>query len=214
MNSGVGGDGERKWRESPLTSHQISSSSVVNRMSVCICARMDTAIVIPMQHNQHTSAYYLLDRSPPHPPSSGTFSVQGLSTSIQVLSGLRIAAGLSAFIAPAFLTNKLYGFTTRSTSGSSATATSTTAKLGAPEETLQAIRLVGSRDIILGLALRDSTAIVVERAVELGFISSVIDLIATGYSFFVEGSLSPEVATASATVAAIGAAFQYYIRAV
>lgn len=50
------------------------------------------------------------------------------------------------------------GFTTRSTSGSSATATSTTAKLGAPEETLQAIRLVGSRDIILGLALRDSTA--------------------------------------------------------
>lgn len=58
------------------------------------------------------------------------------------------------------------------------------------------------------------SSIVVERAVELGFISSVIDLIATGYSFFVEGSLSPEVATASATVAAIGAAFQYYIRAV
>lgn len=34
-------------------------------------------------------------------------SLQGPSTPIQVLSALRIGAGLSAFVAPAFLTNKL-----------------------------------------------------------------------------------------------------------
>ena len=50
------------------------------------------------------------------------------------------------------------GFTTRQTSGSGVTANTTTAKPGAPEETLSAIRLAGSRDIVLGLALRDSTA--------------------------------------------------------
>lgn len=36
-------------------------------------------------------------------------------------------------------------------------------------------------------------SIVVERAIELGFISSVIDALATAYSFFIEGSISPEV---------------------
>ena len=49
------------------------------------------------------------------------------------------------------------GFTTRGVSGSSATANSTTAKPGSPEETVTAIRLAGSRDLVLGLALRDST---------------------------------------------------------
>ncbi|KAK9893425.1 hypothetical protein P389DRAFT_175485 [Cystobasidium minutum MCA 4210] len=140
------------------------------------------------------------------------FRVQGLSTPIQVLSVLRIGAGLATFIAPAFIQSKLYGFTTRQTTGAGATANSTTAKPGAPEETVTAIRLAGSRDIVLGLALRDSTSIVVERAIELGFISSVIDALATAYSFFIEGSISPETATASGTVAAIGIAFQYYLR--
>ena len=36
-------------------------------------------------------------------------------------------------------------------------------------------------------------SIVVERALELGFISSIIDLVGTAYAFFIEGSLSPEV---------------------
>lgn len=179
--------------------------------------------------------------------SSPLHRVQGLSTPIQVLSVLRIGAGLSAFVAPAFLTSKLCecghiifdtlsvpssdwyalfliplphpafsstkppkyepaipgnsmmwryhtdGFTTRQTSGAGATANTTTAKPGAPEETLSAIRLAGSRDIVLGLALRDSTSIVVERALELGFISSVIDALAVAYGFFIEGSISPEV---------------------
>jgi len=136
-----------------------------------------------------------------------------MSNTIQVLSVARIAAGLSAFVAPAFLSQKLYGFSTRQTSGSSATTNSTTARPGAPEETVTALRLAGSRDIVLGLALRDSTSIVVERALELGFISSVIDLVATAYAFFIEGSLSPETATASGVVAAVGTALQYYARA-
>merc|ERR1711977_460714 len=139
------------------------------------------------------------------------FRVQGLSTPIQVLSVLRIGAGLSAFVAPAFLTSKLYGFTTRQTSGSGVTANTTTAKPGAPEETVTALRLAGTRDIVLGLALRDSTAVVVERALELGLISSVLDLVATAYSFFLEGSLSPEVATASGAVALAGSALQYFL---
>merc|ERR1739845_327027 len=128
------------------------------------------------------------------PTSSSTFfRLQGPTTSLQVLSGLRIAAGLGTFIAPALVMNKLYGFTTRQTSGAGATANSTTAKPGSPEETITALRLAGTRDIVLGLALRDSTAVVVERAL----ISSVLDLVVTAYSFFLEGSLSPEVATAS-----------------
>lgn len=70
-----------------------------------------------------------------------------------------------------------------------------------------------------------------ERALELGFISSVIDAvgkrqwfrtpisaeksrpIGIAYGYFVEGSLSPEVASAGGVVAAIGIALQYYIRA-
>jgi len=141
------------------------------------------------------------------------FRVQGLSTPIQILSVARISAGVAAFIAPAFLTNKVYGFTTRQSHGAGVTANTTTAKPGAPEETLQAARLVASRDIVLGLALRDSTSIVVERALELGFISSVIDAVAVAYGYFVEGSLSPEVASSAGTIAAIGIALQYYCRA-
>jgi len=136
-----------------------------------------------------------------------------MSTPIQILSIARISAGVAAFIAPAFLTNKVYGFSTRQTHGAGTTANSTVAKPGAPEETLQAARLVASRDIVLGLALRDSTSIVVERALELGFLSSVIDLVAVAYGYFVESSMSPEVASAGASIAAIGVAFQYYCRA-
>ena len=91
-------------------------------------------------------------------PQSTFFRLQGLSTPIQILSVARISAGIAAFIAPGFLTNKVYGFTTRQTHGAGVTANTTTAKPGAPEETLQAARLVASRDIVLGLALRDSTA--------------------------------------------------------
>ena len=78
-------------------------------------------------------------------------------------------------------------------------------------------------------------SIVVERALELGFISSVIDAVAVAYGYFVEGSLSPEVrrlrdryhfhtalmikhcalqvASSAGTIAAIGIALQYYCRA-
>lgn len=114
-------------------------------VSRAICSRSERLIDPPFPSVQQLSS-----------PST-FFRVQGLSTPIQILSVARISAGVAAFIAPAFLTNKVYGFSTRQSHGAGVTANTTTAKPGAPEETLQAARLVASRDIVLGLALRDST---------------------------------------------------------
>jgi hypothetical protein len=65
-------------------------------------------------------------------------------------------------------------------------------KAGSPEELTLAIRLFGSRDIALGLLLRDSASAVVERAVQIGLVSSGLDLAATAFGF-VEGNISSEV---------------------
>jgi hypothetical protein len=65
-------------------------------------------------------------------------------------------------------------------------------KAGSPEELTLAIRLFGSRDIALGLLLRDSASAVVERAVQIGFVSSGLDLAATAFGF-IEGTISTEV---------------------
>jgi len=141
---------------------------------------------------------------------SALLTVHASSTQIQILSLARLATGLGAFFAPAFFTQKFYGFTQRTHAGASATASTTTPKAGSPEETTLAIRLFGARDIAIGLLLRDSASAVVERAVQIGFISSGLDILAAGLGF-IEGNLSREIATAVATAAGVVGAFQAWI---
>lgn len=53
-----------------------------------------------------------------------------------------------------------------------------TPKAGSPEESTLGIRLAGTRDLIFGLLLRDPASAVVERALQLGLINSVLDIVA------------------------------------
>jgi len=137
-------------------------------------------------------------------------TVHASSTQIQILSIAKLAAGLTAFIAPAFFTQRVFGFTQRTTAGSSATASSTTPRSGSPEELSISVRMSGARDIGLGLLLRDSTSAVVTRALQIGVITDILDIIAAAGGF-VEGNLSREVATAVAGTAAVLATFQLWI---
>ncbi|KEI37717.1 uncharacterized protein L969DRAFT_89686 [Mixia osmundae IAM 14324] len=132
------------------------------------------------------------------------------SNQIQVLSVARLAIGGVAFFAPAFFTQRFFGFTQRTSSGSSATASTTSTKAGSPEETTLAIRLFATREVVFGLLLRDSSSSVVERALQVGLINSVLDIGATVFGF-VEGNLSREIATAVGGFAALSALFQAYI---
>ncbi|KAM0753852.1 hypothetical protein T439DRAFT_322737 [Meredithblackwellia eburnea MCA 4105] len=140
-------------------------------------------------------------------------TVHTSSTSIQVLSLIRITAGLGAFIAPALFASRTFGFSASKGRAGAAAGVSVGANTTHPGDAAEqslAIRLFGSRDIALGLLLRDSTAAVVTRAIQVGVISDVLDLVASVLGW-VEGNLSPEVATASGGLAAVGAAFQIWV---
>jgi len=141
---------------------------------------------------------------------SALLTVRANTTQIQILSLARVATGVSAFFAPAFFTQRFFGFTQRTTGESSATASTTTPKAGSPEETTLAIRLFGARDIALGLLLRDSASAVVERGLQIGLISSCLDILAAGLGF-IEGNLSREIATTVAGISGGVAIFQAYI---
>lgn len=114
-------------------------------------------------------------------------TVQSSSTAINVLSLVKITAGLGAFIAPgahfpphwgcretdvvplqtAFFTSRAFGFSaSKGLGGVSAGASigANTTQPGDAAEQSIAVRLFGARDIGLGLLLRDSTAAVVARA--------------------------------------------------
>lgn len=73
-----------------------------------------------------------------------------------------------------------------------------------------AARLLGSRDIALGLLLRDVSSAVVTRAIQVGVITDALDIAAALWGFL-EGSLTQEVALSVSGVAAATGAFSLYI---
>ncbi|KAK4053826.1 hypothetical protein OIV83_001482 [Microbotryomycetes sp. JL201] len=144
---------------------------------------------------------------------SSLLTVHASSTPIQILSIARIAAGLGAFIAPAFFTQRAFKFSANKTGGGVQVGGSighNTTQPGQDSELGLAVRLFATRDFVLGLLLRDSTAAVVTRALQAGLISSLLDLAAAGLGY-VEGTLSPETGGAIALVGGLGAALQFYI---
>ncbi|ORY61931.1 hypothetical protein BCR35DRAFT_355160 [Leucosporidium creatinivorum] len=144
---------------------------------------------------------------------SSLITVHASSTPIQILSVARIAAGLGAFIAPAFFTSRAFGFTASKGPGGVSVGGSVghnTTNPGNESELSVAVRLFGARDIALGLLLRDSTAAVVTRALQVGVIADSLDILAAALGF-IEGNLSTEVATAVAGIGAATAAAQLWI---
>ncbi|KAK4704272.1 hypothetical protein P7C70_g1933, partial [Phenoliferia sp. Uapishka_3] len=144
---------------------------------------------------------------------SSLLTVHASSTSIQVLSVLKIGTGLAAFIAPSLYASRAFGFSASKGPGGASAGISVganTTKPGDEAEQSLAIRLFGARDIALGLLLRDSTAAVVTRALQVGAIADAFDVLAVVLGW-VEGNLSPEVATAVGAVSASVGAYQLWI---
>ncbi|SCV69003.1 BQ2448_2023 [Microbotryum intermedium] len=140
-------------------------------------------------------------------------TVNASSTPIQVLSVAKVAAGLAAFIAPAFFTTRAFGFSaSKGPNGVSVGGSvgSNTTNPGNESELSVAVRLFGARDIALGLLLRDSTSAVVVRALQVGVIADSLDILAAGLGW-IEGNLSPEVATAVGSIGAVLSAYQLWI---
>ena len=71
-------------------------------------------------------------------------------------------------------------------------------------------RMLGSRDIAIGLLLRDVSSAVVARALQVSVLTDVLDLAAAAWGYF-EGSLTQEVALSVAGVASATGAFSLYI---
>lgn len=144
---------------------------------------------------------------------SSLLTVHASTTSINVLSALKITAGLAAFIAPSLYASRAFGFSASKTRGGASAGISmgaNTTQPGDEAEQSLAIRLFGARDIALGLLLRDSTAAVVTRALQVGVIADGFDVLAVVLGW-VEGNLSPEVATAVGVIAASTGAFQLWV---
>ncbi|KAH8928895.1 hypothetical protein BT69DRAFT_1346352, partial [Atractiella rhizophila] len=78
------------------------------------------------------------------------------------------------------------------------------------EELTLALRLFGAREIGLGLLLRDSSSVVIQRALQICAISDAIDIVAAGVGF-IEGSLSREIATAVGGLGAVLSAYSLWI---
>ncbi|KAK4058819.1 hypothetical protein OIO90_000265 [Microbotryomycetes sp. JL221] len=144
---------------------------------------------------------------------SSLLTVHASSTPIQILSIARIAAGLGAFIAPAFFTQRAFKFSANKSGGGVQVGGSVghnTTQPGNESEMSLAVRLFATRDFILGLLLRDSSAAVVTRVLQAGLISSLLDVAAAGLGY-VEGTLSPETGGAVALVGGIGSIYSYWI---
>ncbi|KAI5477788.1 hypothetical protein MNV49_005872 [Pseudohyphozyma bogoriensis] len=140
-------------------------------------------------------------------------TVHASSTPINAISIIKIGAGLAAFFAPAAYASRSFAFSAnKSSTGASAGASvgANTTKAGSTVEATNAIRLTGARDIALGLLLRDSTAAVVTRALQVGVVVDILDILAAGLGI-IEGNVSTEVATAVAGIAAASGAFQLWI---
>lgn len=137
------------------------------------------------------------------PALSTLFSVNKSSTAVQTLSAIKLVAGLSAFIAPAFFSARAYKF--RGLGSNTSTAVVANSGEGAVSA-----RMLGARDVGLGLLLRDGSAAVVARAIQISVLTDALDLAAAAWGYF-EGSLSQEVALSVSGVAAVTGAFSLYI---
>jgi len=108
------------------------------------------------------------------PALSTLFSVNKSSTAVQTLSAIKLVAGLSAFIAPAFFSARAYKFKGVGSSGSTVIASTS------GEGALSA-RMLGSRDIAIGLLLRDVSSSVVARAIQISVVTDALDLAAAAW---------------------------------
>lgn len=159
-------------------------------------------VVLPLPLSSVTS--WNNNRADARAPGLSTlFSVNKSSTAVQTLSAIKLVAGLSAFIAPAFFSARAYRFKGLGTNTSTVVTTST-------GEGAVSARMLGSRDVAVGLLLRDASSAVVARALQVSVLTDALDLAAAAWGYF-EGSLSQEVALSVSGVAAVTGAFSLYI---
>ncbi|BGP13762.1 hypothetical protein JCM10213_006407 [Rhodosporidiobolus nylandii] len=136
-------------------------------------------------------------------------TVNAQSTPINIYSILKIGVGLSGLLAPAFCASSKTPFKYASRAFNRSTA-NTTQSPNADSELSLGVRLTASRDIVLGLLMRDTTAAVVVRALQADILCSFIDTAAAAAGY-IEGTLSKETATGVAGFALSFAAFGFYI---